>query len=204
MPKGSEELVQARRDEIIAACEQLYETMSFKDISIKEIGKVTSFSRTSIYNYFQTKEEIFLAILEKEYRLWVGEIEKLISGNESLSETEFAHLLASSLSDHPRFLKLMAMNHYDLEENCSLEMLTQFKKIYGCSLSMMKRAIVKFFPSQDAEAFVYSFFPFLFGIYPYTNVTEKQRIAMSDAGVDYVYMSIEELVELEVKKLLGL
>ncbi len=34
MPKGSPELTQARKDEIIAACEQLYQTMSFKELTL--------------------------------------------------------------------------------------------------------------------------------------------------------------------------
>ena len=67
MPKGSEELTNARKEEIVCACAKLYETMSFKEITIKEIAKLTSFTRTSIYNYYQTKEEIFLALLRKEY-----------------------------------------------------------------------------------------------------------------------------------------
>ena len=65
MPKGSPELTNARREEIIAACETLYQTMGFKEITIKEIADYTSFSRPSIYNYFETKEEIFLALLQK-------------------------------------------------------------------------------------------------------------------------------------------
>ena len=56
MPKGSPELTNARKDEIITACAKLYETMSFKEITIKEIAAYTSFTRPSIYNYFQTKE----------------------------------------------------------------------------------------------------------------------------------------------------
>ena len=70
MPKGSPELTAARKEEIINACEDLYKTMSFKEITLKEIGNVTSFTRTSIYNYFQTKEEIFLALFEREYDRW--------------------------------------------------------------------------------------------------------------------------------------
>ena len=40
MPKGSQELTNARKDEIINACEKLYQTMNFRDITIKEIGNV--------------------------------------------------------------------------------------------------------------------------------------------------------------------
>ena len=70
MPRGSEELTNARRDEIITACAALYETMGFRDITIRDIGEKTSFTRTSIYNYFQTKEEIFLALFQREYERW--------------------------------------------------------------------------------------------------------------------------------------
>ena len=61
----SKEIVDMRKEEIINACEKLYENNSFKDITIKSIGEETTFSRTSIYNYFQTKEEIFLALFKK-------------------------------------------------------------------------------------------------------------------------------------------
>ena len=44
MPKGSEELTNARKDEIISACAALYETMSFRDITLREIGARTSFT----------------------------------------------------------------------------------------------------------------------------------------------------------------
>jgi len=78
MPKGSPELTNARKEEIINACEELYKTMSFKEITIKEIGEATSFTRTSIYNYFQTKEEIFLALLQREYELWIADLREIM------------------------------------------------------------------------------------------------------------------------------
>ena len=43
MPKGSPELTNARREEIISACETLYQTMGFKEVTIKEIARYTSF-----------------------------------------------------------------------------------------------------------------------------------------------------------------
>ena len=75
MPKGSEKLTAARKEEIIDACAKLYETMPFKNITLGEIGAQTTFTRTSIYNYFRTKEEIFLALLEREYKAWIADID---------------------------------------------------------------------------------------------------------------------------------
>ena len=77
MPKGSEQLTNARKEEIINACAKLYKTMNFKDISLKQISLETTFTRTSIYNYFQTKEEIFLALFQREYDLWTADIRQI-------------------------------------------------------------------------------------------------------------------------------
>ena len=41
MPKGSPELTNARREEIIAACEVLYQKLGFKEVTIKEIAQYT-------------------------------------------------------------------------------------------------------------------------------------------------------------------
>ena len=90
MPKGSVELTNARREEILAACRKLYETMSFKDITLKEIGQQTSFTRTSIYNYFETKEEIFLALFQREYEQFARELDELCLTGEDLSLDELA------------------------------------------------------------------------------------------------------------------
>lgn len=196
MPKGSPELTAARKEEIINACEQLYQTMSFKDITLKEIGNVTSFTRTSIYNYFQTKEEIFLALYEREYDRWNKELVSILNENESLSKAELADKIAVSISNREQLLKLLAMNNYDMEANSRPELLTSFKVAYGTSMQNICRLLQKFCSDMtvsEIQNFIYIFFPFMFGIYPYTAVTDKQRAAMKEANVDYVYQSIYEI-----------
>ena len=196
MPKGSPELTAARKEEIINACEQLYQTMSFKDITLKEIGNVTSFTRTSIYNYFQTKEEIFLALFEREYDRWNAELVSILKDNERLSKEELAEKIAVSISNREQLLKLLAMNNYDMEANSRPELLTSFKVAYGTSIRNIRRLLQKFCPDMTVGAiqnFIYIFFPFMFGIYPYTAVTDKQREAMKEANVDYVYQSVYEI-----------
>lgn len=206
MPKGSKELIEARKNEIITACAELYKTMSFKEITIKEIGNVTSFTRTSIYNYFQTKEEIFLALLQREYELWIDDLKRIQNEHEKMTSVEFADALAHSLEERKNLLKIMSMNHYDMEENSRIERLIDFKVVYGQSLAEVRNCLDKFFTKmtiQEKQDFIYSFFPFMFGIYPYTVVTDKQKEAMKLANVNYVYMSIYEITYAEVKKLLG-
>ncbi len=184
-----------RKEEIVNACEKLYQTKSFKEINIKNISEETSFSRPSIYNYFETKEEIFLELLKKEYRLWNEDLTKILD-KENLSKTELANELAISISNRKNLLKLLAMNLYDIEENSSIESLTDFKLLFGKSINNVKKCLNKFaldFSKKEIEEFIYSLFPFMYGIYPYTVVTTKQKEAMKRANVDYKYMTIYEI-----------
>ena len=205
MPAGFMERTNARKEEIINACEKLYQTMSFKDITLKEIGKETSFSRTSIYNYFQTKEEIFLALLKREYDQWIKQLNEAMESKDNMTDDEIADVIAKTLDEHRQLLKIMSMNHYDLEENSRMELLVEFKVSYGNALKTVMAMLAKFRKDMDIEKrqeFVYSFFPFMFGIYPYTVVTEKQKEAMKLAGVDYTYSSLYNLTFVAVKSML--
>ena len=196
MIKGTPELISERREEIINACEQLYQTMSFKDITIKEIGNVTSFSRPTIYNYFETKEEIFLALYEREYDRWNADLESILENNEKLSRKQIAEKIAHSLQNREQLLKLLSMNNYDMEENSREELLASFKTSYGKSLKLFRRILEKYCPEKtddEVSEIIYVFFPFMFGIYPYAEVTGKQKAAMKAAEVDYKYQSVFDI-----------
>ncbi len=206
MSRGSPELTAARKEEIIAACAELNETMSFREITIKEIGAATSFTRTSIYNYFETKEEIFLALLQKEYELWVEAMDAVMADQSAMTRDELAQTIARTLTDRPRLLRLLSMNLYDMEANSRPERLAEFKVAYGASLNAVSRMVDKYVPEMGEDArqqFLYAFFPFIYGIYPYTSVTEKQKIAMEQAGIPYVYQSAYDLTYKCLKKLLN-
>ena len=203
MPKGSPELTASRREEIVNACEKLYKTMSFKEITLKEISVETSFSRPSIYNYFQTKEEIFLALMQREYECWSNEMNALEAENDNMTADNFASAIAHSLENHEQLLKLLAMNHYDMEENSRPERLTEFKVAYAASLDAVRACVRKFFPGTDCESFIFVFFPFLFGVYPYSVATQKQLDAMFEAGMKFKMHSIYEMIYSCVIRLLG-
>ncbi len=205
MPKGSEELTNARKEEIVNACAALYETMGFNEITIRDIGTKTSFTRTSIYNYFQTKEEIFLALLAREHEAWAGDLKAVLRENETLSAAGFAEELARTLERRGCMLKLMSMNLYDMEGNSRLENLVAFKKVYACTMQAVTLCLEKFFPrmtGRDVQEFLYALFPFLFGVYPYTSATKKQREAMELAHISHACCSVHEITKSFVTRML--
>ena len=199
------EIVEDKKEEIVKACEELYTKTSFKDITIKGIGEQGKFSRTSIYYYFQTKEEIFLALFKKEYEKWIIDLEELYNKNEELTKENFAKNLAKTIEKRKNLLKLLSMNMYDMEENSRIEELIKFKTAYGKSVEMVRKCIDKFFKDmteEEKDNFIFSFFPFMYGIYPYAEVTKKQKLAMEKAKVPYKFQTIYEIAYNGVLKLL--
>ena len=202
----SKEIEDIRKEEIIKACKELYKTENFKDITIKHIGEKTTFSRTSIYNYFQTKEEIFLALFQREYERWIEDLNKMYEQNNVLSKEEFAKNLAHTIEKRPTLLKLLSMNMYDMEENSRMENLVKFKIAYGNSMKIVRKCLDKFFKDmseEEKDGFIFLFFPFMYGIYPYTEVTNKQKEAMKKGGVTFKYLSIYEITYKGILKLLN-
>lgn len=204
MPAGSEKLTAARREEILDACAQLYEIMPFKKITHAMISQKTSLTRTSIYNYFRTKEEIFLALLEREYAEWVADLNALAALD--MPREEFPSAFSALLEKRKCMLKLMSMNLYDIESGSSLQSLVSFKRVYHSSMLGVRDCLKKHRPDMSdnrIEKFIYEFYPFLFGVYPYTNATQKQQEAMAKAGVEYKRLTIAEITFSLVDDLLG-
>ena len=194
-----------RKDEIINACEELYRIKSFKEITLKDISEKTTFSRPSIYNYFQTKEEIFLALLKREYERWLKDLKDIYTKNDKLEKAEFAKQIAKTIEKREQLLKLLSMNLYDMEANSRMEQLVDFKKSYGESLKLIKKCLDKFFKNmqeEEKEKFIFSFFPLMYGIYPYTRATDKQKEAMKNAEVPFMFFSIYEMAYVSIIKLL--
>lgn len=202
MPAASPQLADTRREEIVDACAQLYQTLPFKKITLGVIGEKTSFSRTSIYNYFQTKEEIFLALLEREYAAWADDLSVLAAS--PVPAEAFPAAFAALLGRRGCMLKLMSMNLYDLEAGSRVENLISFKREYGRSLCGVESCLRAHYPrcgKEEATRFIYAFYPFLFGVYPYTEITPKQAEAMERAHISYPRLTAAELTAALVETL---
>lgn len=184
MPKCSCEITSRKREAIIDACAALYEGKAYKDITLKEIGSGTSFTRTSIYNYFSTKEEIFLALLVRDLLDWKAAIDRIKTEDRSLTAAEAAAALAKSLATRVRMLGLLSMNLADIQDNCGPDNLEEFRntrmKVYQSLEGLLARLNI---PEPERNSFFYSFIPFVYGLYPFTATNKKHEDCTIKAGI---------------------
>ena len=189
------ETIDRRREEIMDACERLYESMGFHAITIKNISTETSFSRPSIYNYFQTKEEIFLGLLTREYMKWNVALRSIIRRSTEMDKDALARALAKSMEERKTLLKISAMNLYEIEENSRAELLVEYKKVFKDSVELFDECLKKHLGvSEEKSAQIrYAFFPYMYGIYPYSYPTDKQISAMDEVKLSHMDVTIYEM-----------
>ena len=179
----------ARRNEIVAACRALYETKSFYEITICDVSRLVRFSRPTIYNYFHTKEEIFLALCQQEFELWNEDLRHAVDSLKifQFSQTRrLAEIVATTLSRRRTLFKLLSVNVYDMEGGSRHERIIDFKRVFKSAYDTLDAALTKFFPQAGPEArneFHTIFWPFLSGVYLYANPTESQRESMATVGL---------------------
>ncbi len=182
-------LVENRQQEIVKACEELYETMEYEAINIKEIAKSTSICRSNIYNYYETKDEIFLDILKKEYLLWMEDIDKKMEEDKQRDRESYCKIIAQTAEERPRLLKLLSVHYVTIEKNCSLDKLIDFKRAISPFWAQMRNGLTQYFPNaslEKKENFILFTMSLLQGIYSMTDLSEKQIKAMEQINPNYL------------------
>lgn len=205
MPRISKEESAARRAEIVDACEALYRSTSYHDITMTQIAAKVSFGRANVYNYFRNKDEVLLALLQREHETWASELSALAGCGQALGDDALAGVLAGSVGARTQMLKILAMNLYDIEQNSRMEKLVEFKLVYRSTVEALKALVRKGKPSWNTDRvdlFTYTFMPLLHGVYPYVFHSEKQLAAMVEAGVKQPGLSAHALVYACAQRLL--
>ena len=66
MPKISAEAREQRSDEILAAARRCFATYGYEGATVVRLEQETGLSRGAIFNYFPSKDEIFLTLAERD------------------------------------------------------------------------------------------------------------------------------------------
>ena len=205
MAKNPNLLIELRRNEILNAFLKLYESKSFSEINIKAISAETSFTRTTIYSYFKSIDEIFISAYQNEYALWAEDLTRILNEYDALTHEGFADQIALSLTKRERMLRLTTVNFHDREENCRKEFIFQHKFAFSNTINVFHDCIAKFCPEKTEEEIykvLYIFFPFLHGMYRYVDITPVQDEARKASNLRLKDTSIYTLTYNAIMQLL--
>lgn len=81
---GFEKRRQEKKEAILYAAKELFKQYGYSKVSIAEIAKKASVSQVSIYNFFQSKENLKNQLLKKLWEDYYKTIIDIVNGNESI------------------------------------------------------------------------------------------------------------------------
>lgn len=135
---------QLRRNIIIEAAEKLFLNQGYENTSMDEIAHISEFSKGTLYNYFNSKEDLYLAIAKKAYEILI-ELTKKFTQNKELGMPQIKQIgyaYYEFTKKYPKYATVfhdIAMKIPDIESKPKKEQ-TQFEKEY-LSMSYVYRDI---------------------------------------------------------------
>ncbi len=72
---------QSKEENIISAAEKVFEKVGFKNAKMEEVAKLAGITKVTLYSYFQSKENLYMALTYKGYQKLLDSYYKVISEN---------------------------------------------------------------------------------------------------------------------------
>ena len=118
----------ARRANILAAARALYRQNSYQLPAVAQIATASGLAKGTVYLYFRTKEEIFVALLAEDFSGLLKEVARHFAAPAGTASLDaFLADYIAYLEHHPELLRLDAMAYSVLEQNLDLEQMRAFK-----------------------------------------------------------------------------
>ena len=205
----SEEQKAERIAEIVAATERLYKKHSFEEITFVAIAEEADFTRSNLYKYFRSKEEIFLEFAKHDIILWRKSLERAFKKEKTYKTDRFVTIWVDTLVKHKRLLGLISILFADLEKNASFDSFVDFKFATKDEIERVTELLCRIFPKltpDDASRFIYLQISAAVGLYQMTDYSEIQLRAfehpeLKQFKVDFKPL-FKEAVEYLIKGLL--
>ncbi|MDO4399404.1 MAG: TetR family transcriptional regulator [Coriobacteriia bacterium] len=183
----SPEQKQERMEAIMAAADALFQEHPYHQITMGTIAEKLGWSRSNLYKYAATQEEIFLELHSQKNRAWLEDLAASLAG-APLPAPEFARIWAEATDRHGSFLRYQDIVISIIESNVTLERLTEFKRTFAQMLAPVIAVLARQCGCSAPEA-QELYLRLLFqapGLYNHYHCADLTREAMKAAGMPEV------------------
>ncbi|HAM14747.1 MAG TPA: hypothetical protein DCP91_02555 [Eggerthellaceae bacterium] len=184
MRARSPEHKQERMGAIMAAADELFAERPYHQITMGTIAERLGWSRSNLYKYAATQEEVFLALHSTKNRAWVEELAAELA-DAPMPAAEFARRWAETTERHGDFLRYQEIIIAIIESNVTLERLTAFKRDFAQMLPPVTGVLARQCGIGEATAGDL-YLRLLYqapGLWNHFHAAERTREAMRAAGL---------------------
>lgn len=124
-----------RRAALLGAAREAIEDGVYDDATMADIAEAVGLSKASAYLYFETKEDLFLSLLEHDLEAWFEIVETGVQKSRGEPVAALSKLVARTLARTPALLTLLSLLHGRLEHGAPQSAVLRFKQFLWRSLT---------------------------------------------------------------------
>jgi len=118
-----------RRQTILDSAWKIFQQSSYEAVTMDAVARETNLAKGTLFLYFHTKEELFLAVTAQQLSEWFASVdEKLAQLSGDTAPERVIALMADSLRERAGFARLLAILSTMLERNVTYESALEFKR----------------------------------------------------------------------------
>lgn len=117
-----------RRDAILNAAAELFDHEGARGTGLNAIAARAGFTKSNVYRYFESREEVLLSLFLDELERFAAEFEAAIAARPPGDIDAMAEAGADGFLAHPRFCALIAILAGVLEQNVSVDKIVDLKR----------------------------------------------------------------------------
>ncbi|GAB2442194.1 TetR/AcrR family transcriptional regulator [Nocardia tengchongensis] len=141
-----------REQAIRDAARTLAGERSVREVTLTDIAAAVGMHKSAMLRYFETREQIFLALTAEGWRDWSAEVRTRLAEPAEREPGAIASVLANSLVARPLFCDLLAQAPMNLERNVSLDTAYAFKTEVLAEVATLTTALRRLLPITEIAA----------------------------------------------------
>jgi AcrR family transcriptional regulator len=181
----------ARRAAIMNIAREMLTEKSVGDISLRELSDRVGLAKSNVLRYFDSREAIFLEVLDEEFTMWISDIENNLGRPRArkpgfVNEIRVADVIADSVVARPLLGELLGSMASVLERNISHGFARDFKaRATGriAALAELVHRHLPWLPEEFTAFFAEASLMLTAGAYPFSVPTEPVRAAIAEIGL---------------------
>jgi len=158
-----------RRAAILAAARAMLAQGGLEATTLSAIATEAGTTKSNIYRYFESREEILMRVLTEDLRHASEDISQALTKPRALPEVAAA--LANGLAANPRLCLLISITASTLEHNISTDTLREIKRDLITSLETTAKALQTTIPTlsgDQAKNAVHFLWTLTIGLWPHS------------------------------------
>ena len=178
---------ESRRQAILEGAARLFSVCPYDELHMADLAAQLGLGKGTLYLYFPSKEDLFLAVLQGEMGAWFqGAAARLEVSPPGIAPAEIAAGLVAELLEHPRLPGLQALVHGVLARNVPREGALAFGRFLQDGVTrvggLLERAIPEL-PAGQGVVFLMRFYSLVIGTWIMSSRPPAVRAALEDPGL---------------------